>query len=715
MHDGRDGGVSRNRNYRKDGRVIHCEWYNSVVRDDAGRIASILSFVLDVTERTVAEAEVRRLNDELRASLAAQQAIFDIAPVGVCVARDPRCTSLLLNRSFAELLGVGEQLAGPPPGSPVPDPYRVLRDGRPLGMEALPLQRAAREGRAVEGELLEVCRGAHWRRRLLCSAVPLRDESGAVTGAVGTFMDVTRLEQAEQRFRVAQDISLFGFTILRAVRDAEGRVADFAVAYANPVAATLLGRRPEELVGQRLLHLLPGNARHLGLFPRYVDVVESGVPHDEELRYDADGVHGWFRTMVVRLEDGVAVSFSDVTERRRLEEELARRLRELAEADRRKDEFLAMLAHELRNPLGPIRNAVHLLRRRSPDDPPSVQAREMIDRQVSHMTRLIDDLLDVSRITRGLITLRTERVSLQDVLEAAVETARPALDVAGHELVVQRPGHAVHVEGDLARLVQVFANLLTNAAKFTAPGGRVTVRVEPREGAVVVRVRDTGVGIEPAMQARILDLFVQEEASLDRSRGGLGIGLTLVRRLVELHGGQVEVASAGRGRGSEFVVTLPALPPQIAFESREGAATHPGGTDVLSILIVEDNRDAAESLRLLLELSGHDVRVAHDGVAALGLMDQGFVPDVGLLDLGLPGMDGFELARALREHRCCRATMLVAVSGYGRDDDKRRAQEAGFDQHLTKPVDPTMLETLLAGRDRRHPGDPPAARATEAS
>ncbi len=385
--------------------------------------------------------------------------------------------------------------------------------------------------------------------------------------------------------------------------------------------------------------------------------------------------------------------------------ENARLYHEVQKADRQKNEFLSMLAHELRNPLAPIRNAVTILQSAA-DDPAARQwAGGVIDRQVRHLARLVDDLLDISRITRGKIRLLREPIDLGAVVAQAVEASRPEIEARRHKLDVVLPPQPIRVNGDCARLAQVLTNLLNNAAKYTDPGGNIWLTVEAAGGAcereAVIRVRDTGVGIPPDLLATVFDLFTQGEHSLDRSEGGLGIGLTLVRWLVTLHGGSVAVSSGGPGQGSEFTVRLPALLAGSEQQTRDtaGNLSSPGGSDpapaALRVLLVDDNVDGAESLARLLRLDGHDVRLAHDGPSALAVAAE-LRPDVVVLDLGLPRMDGFEVARCLRDRPDTRGAMLVAVTGYGRDEDRIRSREAGLDHHLVKPVDLLVLRRLLA-------------------
>jgi PAS domain S-box-containing protein len=522
-------------------------------------------------------------------------------------------------------------------------------------------------------------------RFVLARAVAIRGLEGEVREWVGTLRDITERRLAEQalretdvRYRWLFESSMDAILI----GSLDGKYID-----ANPAAAEMLGVPLERLIGSRssefvlpewwergkeIRQTLLQTGRWEGVFPmRRVD--GSIVWAEYRSRFDGQSFIGFVR---------------DVTQRRRTEEDLK-------EAGRRKDEFLAMLAHELRNPLGPIRNAAAVLRQISPAVPPLERARDMIDRQVAHMARLVDDLLDVSRISQGKILLRKQQLDFTALVRATVEDHRSLLENNELTLTAELPGDPLSVLGDPTRLYQVVGNLLQNANKFTNPEGRVTVRLsrDPEEGVAVLAVEDTGIGMEPDILSRLFEPFSQDDRSLDRSHGGLGLGLALVKELVELHGGTVQATSAGQGFGSSFRVRLPLL-----FETKAAAETGPAVSPLprsLKILVVEDNPDAAESLAMLLELAGHQVEVAHTGQEGMSIA-QRLHPDVALCDIGLPGgMDGYALARALRASDETSGAYLIAISGYGQEEDKRQAREAGFDEHLTKPVDPAVLRQRL--------------------
>jgi signal transduction histidine kinase/ActR/RegA family two-component response regulator len=402
--------------------------------------------------------------------------------------------------------------------------------------------------------------------------------------------------------------------------------------------------------------------------------------------YDADG-----RPLYC---DGVTL---DLTELKQMEESLRRQTEALREADRRKDDFLATLAHELRNPLAPLRNAVQILSLRGDDSAVVAQTNELMDRQIQQMARLVDDLLEVSRIGQGKISLQKAPVDLAEVVATAVETSRPLIESHRHKLTVSLPDRPVRVEADAARLAQVLSNLLNNAAKYTEDGGLIELIAQRTPKEAVLRVRDNGVGIAPEALPQVFDMFMQVESSTDRSQGGLGIGLTLVRRLVEMHGGKIEARSAGLGKGSEFLVRLPALaepPPESARKLPE-ASSASSAKGPRRMLVVDDNVDSAESMALVLRLQGYEVRLAYDGQSALEEA-QSFRPEVMFLDLDLPKMDGYEVARRLRLEPAMRYMTLVAMTGFGQEEDRQRTQEAGFQVHLVKPVDFNKVEELLS-------------------
>jgi len=437
--------------------------------------------------------------------------------------------------------------------------------------------------------------------------------------------------------------------------------------------------------------------------PEYVDGVlarlrrsfETGEPWEDTFPLRGkDGQYRWFlsRATPIRGADGRVERWfgtnTDVTELRQAEEALR-------QSDRRKDEFLATLAHELRNPLAPVRNALEIMKRAGGDLRLIEQARQTMDRQMLHLERLVDDLLDVSRITQDKLELRRQRVDLAALVQQVVETSRPLAEVAQQRIDVEIPAVPIQVDADPMRLGQVFSNLLSNASKYSDPGGEIRVVVRRSAQSASVSVQDRGIGIPPDMQSRIFEMFTQVPGSTQRAQGGLGIGLTLVRRLVEMHRGKVEVHSDGIGRGSEFVVELPLLHETGTAKPMETKVRPPATAARHRILVVDDNRDAAESLAMLLRFSGHETQLAHDGPEAVEVA-QSFRPDVVLLDIGLPGMNGYDVAHRLRAQPGGVGLVLIALTGWGQEEDRRRSKAVGFDHHLVKPVHTDELAALLA-------------------
>jgi PAS domain S-box-containing protein len=525
---------------------------------------------------------------------------------------------------------------------------------------------------------------------------PLYDEAGVLRGFSKIIRDLTERRRSEEMLRSVLDHVIDGIITI----DSAGTIESF-----NPAAEKLFGYQSSEVIGRNVKVLMPEpyHGEHDGYIHNYLTTAQAkiiGIGR-EVVGRRKDGSTFPMELAVSEFHMGEQRFFTgivrDITERKQLEQELRQRLEDLAEADQQKNAFLAMLAHELRNPLAPMRNALYLMKMPEAGGGMVTQARDMMERQLHCLVRLVDDLLDVSRIIRSKIELKKEPVDLAVAVARAVETAQPVIDAQGHRLAILLPAQPLWVEADLIRLAQVIANLLMNAAKYTDEAGRISLTVERDGEAAVVCVRDSGVGIPPELLPRIFDLFVQGDRSLARSQGGLGIGLTLVKRLVEMHGGGVTATSAGAGRGSEFTVRLPALPEGRGGEGHGAMGVRAHVTDALRkrVLVVDDNVDAAESIAMILRVSGHDVRCVHDGPSALQAA-KAYRPDVVVLDIGLPGMSGYHVARQLREQPEFRRTPLVAMTGYGQEEDHRLSQEAGFDHHLTKPVDPDALQAFIA-------------------
>ena len=671
------------------------------------------AYLTDVAEPAVLLAAVRALLRMRRAEEASQaaarawQATFDAISDGV----------FLLDRS-GQIIRCNYALAtvaGKPAAELLSRPVAVLHPRLPasavLFAECLATRRRATGEVVVDG------------RRFRLTADPVLTIAGDLAGAVGILSDVTDLHRAEvarrsseEQFRTLVE-SVRDYAIFRI--DPDGRATTW-----NEGVHRVIGFGESEFSGIDFRRLFtPEDVATEAPEREMRTAAERGSASDDRwmMRKDGSRFFASGTTSAVRDDAGRLLGFTkvmrDATDRKRAEEALKA-------ADRRKDEFLAMLGHELRNPLAPIRNALFLMNLRGSRDPGDIERlRNMMDRQLNHLTRLVDDLLDVSRITQGKIELRTEPIDVRTVLNNALEEVRPFLEERRHQLELSLPPAPVIVEADPVRIEQVFANLLHNAAKYTEPGGRVTVTaavatddrgpktpegdVSPCSSSAVpaapfveVRVRDTGIGIRPELLDRIFDMFMQGDRVSGRIKEGLGLGLTLVKSLVEMHGGVVGVTSDGPGSGSEFCIRLPVTrsagplarpgPPSV----REARTKAPGP---LRVLVVDDNHDAADSLRMILEAQGgHTVRVAYDGATGLEAARE-FQPDLALLDIALPkGMDGYELARRLKAVPGLERTTLVALTGYGRTEDRERSDAAGFTAHLVKPVDPNDLRAVLS-------------------
>jgi two-component system CheB/CheR fusion protein len=661
---------------------------------DGSMAGAVLTFT-DISALKEAEEALRVSEERERARTGVLQALMDAVPAAIRIARDAQGREVVGNRAAYDLLrmepGRNLSLSGPD----APAHFSIWRGGRRLAPEETALQVAAAEGKAVRDWEEDVVFADGTSVHLMGNVQPLRDSAGKPEGAVGVFLDITdrkraedALRNSEARFRSAVESFVDAFAIFSAVRDPQGAIVDFLLEYVNEAGARL-GRAPrDQMVGRRLTALYPAAAAS-GLVAALSHLVESGEPFAQD-SFEYQDLFGGepltriFEFRAQKHEDGFAVAWRDATAQRRAE-------RSLLEADRRKDEFLAILGHELRNPLAAIQSALHLARAPSVSPAESARMRAIMDRQLGQLERMVDDLLDVTRISRGLIQLRTEPVDLGALVRETVDGYRPAAsDVELTAEVALRP---LFVQGDKARLTQVLTNLLSNAAKFTPPGGRVLVALAEEPGVAVLSVLDSGLGLDDATRQHLFEPFAQGPQGLARSRGGLGLGLALVKRLVEMHGGSVSAASPGAGLGARFEVRLP-----LRLEQRsEASAAAPRQTRPRRVLVVEDGRDVADALSALLESAGHAVAVAYDGASALEKA-RTFRPELVLCDLGLPGaMDGYAVARAFRADPSLRAVPVVALSGYAGEENRRRALEAGFMDHVRKPA---PLEVLEAAFDR---------------
>jgi PAS domain S-box-containing protein len=647
------------------------------LRDDKGRVTCWVGINLDLTERKRTEVALRVKEEEV-------QLVTETTPLVLTrCSRDLRY--MFANRAAAAFFNLTpQQMIG----------KSIVEI---MGEDAFALIKPYVD-RVLQGEQVEYevqipypGVGLRWVR---VHYMPDRDRHGEVAGWVASITDITERKQAETALRESE-------AQFHQLADAMPQIVwtaqpDGFIDYYNERWYEYTGF-PRDEFGQSswepILH--PDDVQRC--VDTYFGCIKAEQPYQIEYRFKdrRSGGYRWFlgRAMPVRDEQGRVVRWfgtcTDIDDTKRAEETLK-------EADRRKDEFLATLAHELRNPLAPVRTAIQILQLKGPPLPELQWAHDVIDRQMQQMARLIDDLMDVSRITRNNVELRKERVELARVLQGAVETSRPLIDGAGHELSVTLPPEPVYLDADSTRLAQVFSNLLNNAAKYSERAGRIFLTAERQGSDAVVSVRDQGIGIPQEMLPHIFELFTQVDRSPERTQGGLGIGLTLVKRLVEMHGGSVAAFSKGVGRGSEFVVRLPI--PVSTQTSRLQSTSH----DALAVapvrrrvLIVDDNNDAATSIGMMLSMLGYETRTACDGRAGLEAAIE-FRPHILLLDVGMPKMNGHDVARRIREQPWGKDIVLIAVTGWGQMEDKQRTLEAGFDHHMVKPVDPATLAKLLA-------------------
>ena len=638
-----------------------------------------LAFVWSVRRNGLQQAKAAAALDRERELLR-----VTVASIGDgVIATDPEGHVTLLNSVAETLTGWAVREAV---GMPLPQVFHIVNEETRQSVDN-PVIRAIRDGIIVglaNHTVLIAKDGTE--RPIADSAAPIRGADGSVLGAVLVFRDVTE----ERKGEIALNRSL------AREQSWSGRLRQLAAASLTINAATTQDSIAGVIDGEARRMLGAGRCRVV--FDAADIAEEEGsliVPLTSRAGHTLGYIH-CSEKAGGRFDDDDRAVLTQMAQMASIALENSRLYNEIRSNDLRKDEFLATLAHELRNPLAPIANSLQVLRA-ADGSPHAAESRAVIERQVNQLVHLVDDLLDVSRVSRGKLELRRRPVRLSEVLQAAAETSRPSIDAHSHRLEIRLPDEEVWLDADLTRLAQVFANLLNNSAKYMEAGGEIVVEASAGDD-VVVKVRDTGIGIAPEMLPHIFDLFVQADRSLERAHGGLGIGLTLVRRLVELHGGSVSARSDGPGQGSEFVVRLPRRA-EGPGEAEPAAAGAPATLPARRILVVDDNKDAVDSLALLLGIAGQTVATARDGLEALTQVEQ-FAPEVIILDIGLPGLNGYEVARRIRAMPGQEGVVLVALTGWGQDDDRRRTEEAGFDHHLVKPVDFDALKRLLAGLPR---------------
>jgi PAS domain S-box-containing protein len=713
---------------RPDGTRRKALAHASPMRDERGNVAGAVNVLIDVTDRDRAEQTQRLM-------------------AAIVESSDDAIVSKSLTGEIRSWNTGAQRLFGYTPEEVIGKPITIIIPPERQHEEEAILLRLRRGERLEHYDTIRVTKDGR-RLDISLTISPIRDSSGKVIAVSKVARDITAKKQAEQALVLLKDELAAQLADLRRLHDMSTRLSktldlkiilDETLRTVAAIENTDLGMI--SLADPETGALKP--AASLGFEPDFLSLAQRegagigscGVSYREKRRVivedtetdpifmdyrDATRLAGFravhstplisrtgrvvgvlsthFRSP--RKPTDRAMHLVDLCARQAVEFiENARLYSEVQSSSRSKDEFLAVLAHELRNPLAPIRNSLHILRLSGELTPAGEKIQEVMDRQVDHLVRMVDDLLEVSRISRGKIELRREPIELATAILNAVETSRPLIDEAGHQLAISIPPQPLTLNADSVRLSQIIANLLNNAAKYTDPGGQIWLTAQPDDDEVAISIRDTGIGIPRDKLNNVFDMFAQIQPTGRRTGGGLGIGLTLVKRLTEMHGGRVEVSSAGPGQGSEFTIHLPLEKAQI-----EAPPPEPRGPDPRSalaarrILVVDDNRDAADSLGLFLKFMGAAVHVAYDGATALEALAT-FRPEIVLLDVGMPVLDGFEVARRMRQLPEGQNILLVAVTGWGQEEDRRRTADAGFDQHLVKPVDPVMLQNLIGAFD----------------
>ncbi len=664
---------------RKDGSRFWANVIITALRDDAGELLGFAKVTRDLTGRRAHEESLQQSEERFRLLVenVRDYAIFMLDNDGLVTTWNLGAEKMK-GYTADEIIGSHISRFYPP-------------DAIKRAWPAHELRMATMDGRFEdEGWRIRKDGSRFWASVVITA---LRDSHGTLKGFSKITRDLTERRQAERR--LAESEELFRL-LVQGVTDYAVVMLDHGgvVTTWNSGAESITGFAAVEVLGKHFSHFyISEDIRESKPWQQLLAANETGRVADESWRVRKDGTQFWASTVISAIHDaegkhrGYVQVMQDLTSRRHAES--------LADTTKRMHEFIAMLAHELRNPLAPIRNAVELMRKRGLGDPSLEAMRDTIDRQISALTRIIDDLLDVNRIARGDFSVGKEKLDLREVIGRAVESSKPLIDSFAHTLTVSSPETPIEIHGDAFRLTQAFVNLLNNAARYTPPGGRLAVTVEQRETDVVVRIVDSGRGIDARDLERIFDLFTQVEPQGGSQYGGLGVGLALVRRVVELHAGTVRARSAGGNQGSEFIVVLP-----LPLERLELVANNPQPDRSqplrrLRVLVVDDNRDAAESLRLFLQALGQDSYAVFDGRTALEAVHR-LRPQLVLLDIGMPGMSGYEVADALRAEFGKDAPVLAAVTGWGQEADKRVAQARGFNYHFTKPVSTTSLQDILS-------------------
>ncbi|GAB1545211.1 hypothetical protein NUACC21_78870 [Scytonema sp. NUACC21] len=657
----------------------------------------------DITQRKRAEDALRQSEERLRVAL-------KTSPISVFHQDRNLCYTWIYNPSFGYKV---DDVLGKRDADLIPRSHA----------EALTQikSRVLETGVGVRQEIKLSAFNQDWYYDL--TVEPLRNANNEITGVTGAAIDISEskqteiaLRKSEQRFRIVQELSLDAFTVLISVRNDAKKIIDFEWVYVNPKAAEILGHPAESLVGKRLLQVMPGNHENSELFDRYVRVVETGEPHDIEISYDSDGILGWFRNMAVKLDDGIAISFSDISQRKKDEQERMQLLEreraaraEAESANHIKDEFLAVLSHELRSPLNPILGWAKMLRTRKYDEKATNRALETIERNAKLQAQLIEDLLDVSRILRGKLVLNVCPVNLVTIIEAAIETVHLAAEAKGIQIQTVLDSSIGLVSGDTNRLQQVFWNLLSNAVKFTPNGGRVEVRLERVGHHAQIHVIDNGKGINLEFLPHVFEYFRQENSSTTRKFGGLGLGLAIVRYLTEMHGGSVRAHSQGEDLGATFTVSLPIIHNNCQSQALSSIDPHSAPYEEtfdptphlplkgLRILIVDDEADIRELVAFILEESGSFVTVTKSAAEALAAIGKS-VPDLLVCDIGMPNMDGYMLLRQIRASSPEQGSQIpaIALTAYAGEYNQQQALTAGFQMHISKPVDPDELLRAIA-------------------